>query len=141
MITVAICDDHSMVRDALAGVFRNNDDFRVVGVAESTATLSEVVNREHPDVAIVDIRLGQESGIEAARQLKHVSPETRMVMLTSFSNDAFLVEAHDIGACAFLLKSGTPDDLVAAVRSVAAGGNLIDEHDVDEARVRLNSQS
>lgn len=141
MITVAICDDHDMVREALAGVIDGYDDLHVVGTAESTETLRTLVAREHPEVAVIDIRLGEESGIEAAREMRWVSPDTKVIMLTSFSNDAFLIQAHDIGASAFLLKSGTPDELVAAVRSVAAGDMLIDDEDVEQARVRLNAIS
>lgn len=141
VITVAICDDHDMVREALAGVIDGYEDLRVVGTAESTETLRTVMVREHPEVAVIDIRLGEESGIEAARVMRGVSPETKVIMLTSFSNDAFLIQAHDIGASAFLLKSGTPDELVTAVRSVAAGDMLIDDEDVEQARLRLNAIS
>lgn len=137
MTTVAICDDHAMVRDALAGVIGLYPDMDVVGTAESRAALRDVVEREHPDVAVIDIRLGGESGIDAAREIRGLSPQTKVIMLTSFSDDEYLVEAHDLGARAFLLKSGTPDELIEAVRSVASGSMLILDVDVDAARSRL----
>jgi two-component system response regulator DevR len=137
MTTVAICDDHAMVRDALAGVISLYPDMDVVGVAESRATLHDVIEKTHPNVAVIDIRLGDESGIDAARDMQSLSPETKVIMLTSFSDDAYLVQAHDLGACAFVLKSGTPDELVATVRSVALGNMLIEDADVDAARERL----
>lgn len=137
MTTVAICDDHAMVRDALAGVLGLYPDMDVVGVAESRSTLHEVIEKTHPDIAVIDIRLGEESGIDAAREARAVSPETRVIMLTSFSDDNYLVQAHDMGAHAFVLKSGTPDELVATVRSVASGKMLIEDADVDAARERL----
>lgn len=140
MTTVAICDDHAMVRDALAGVLGLYPDMNVVGVAESRATLQDVINRSHPDVAVIDIRLGDESGIDAAREMRESSPDTKVIMLTSFSDDEYLVQAHDLGARAFLLKSGTPDELVAAVRSVASGDFLIRDVDVDAARERLKNR-
>lgn len=140
MTTVAICDDHAMVRDALAGVLGLYADMDVVGVAESGSTLHDIVQRLHPDVAVIDIRLGDESGIDAAREMRDVSPGTKVIMLTSFSDDDYLVQAHDLGACAFLLKSGTPDELVDAVRSVASGSMLIQEADVDAARERLKNR-
>ena len=140
MTTVAICDDHAMVRDALAGVLGLYDDMNVVGTAGSCSTLHDIVVRSHPDVAVVDIRLGGESGMDAVRDIREVSPETKVIMLTSFSDDAFLVEAYDLGASAFLLKSGTPDDLVAAVRSVANGDSLIQGDDVEAARERLKQR-
>jgi DNA-binding NarL/FixJ family response regulator len=137
MTTVAICDDHAMVRDALAGVLGLYPDMDVVGVAESGATLHDVIEKSHPDVAVIDIRLGEESGIDVAREMRDVSPETKVIMLTSFSDDNYLVEAHDLGAYAFVLKSGTPDELVETVRSVASGNMLILDADVDAARERL----
>lgn len=140
MTTVAICDDHAMVRDALAGVLGLYPDMDVVGVAESRATLHDVVEFSHPDVAVIDIRLGDESGIDAAREMRDLSPDTKVIMLTSFSDDNFLVQAHELGACAFLLKSGTPDELVEAVRSVASGNMLILDADVDAARERLKNR-
>lgn len=141
MTTIAICDDHAMVREALAGVLALYPDIDVVGTADSSTTLHEVVVREHPDVAVIDIRLGEESGIDAARNMRGWSPETKVILITSFSNDAFLIDAHDLGASAFLLKSGTPDELVDAVRSVASGDVLIAEEDVVAARLRLNRPS
>ncbi len=140
MTTVAICDDHTMVRDALAGVIGLYPDMNVVGTAESRSSLRDVINREHPDVAVIDIRLGDESGIDAAREMRELSPTTKVIMLTSFPDDTYLVEAHDLGACAFLLKSGTPDELIDAVRSVASGDMLILDADVDAARERLRLQ-
>lgn len=137
MTTVAICDDHAMVRDALAGVIGLYPDMDVVGTAESWATLRDVINRENPDVAVIDIRLGDESGIDAAREMLDLSPGTKVILLTSFSDDEYLTQARDVGACAFLLKSGTPDDLVEAVRSVASGEMLIRDSEVDAARERL----
>lgn len=137
MITVAICDDHQMVRDALEGVINLYEGVQVVASVDSASNLKDVVSRQRPDVAVIDIRLEGESGLDAARDLSRVSPQTRVIMLTSFSDDSYLVQAHELGASAFLLKSGTPDELVTAVRNVAAGGTLIDERDVEAARERL----
>ena len=141
MTTVAICDDHAMVRDALAGVLGMYPDMDVVGVAESRETLHQVIENSHPDVAVIDIRLGHDSGIDAAREMRVVSPETKVIMLTSFADDEYLVQAHDMGAYAFVLKSGTPDELVATVRFVASGNMLIEDADVNAARERLKHRS
>lgn len=137
MITLAVCDDHEMVREALAAVLGSFEDIAVVGVAESSTTLENVVRRFDPDVVLVDVRLGQESGLDAARQAKAVSPRLKVVMLTSFAGDQVLVDASDLGAVAFLLKSGRPHEIADAVRSVAAGAVLIDGDDVAAARRRL----
>lgn len=137
MITLAVCDDHEMVREALAAVLGSFEDISVVGVAESSTALEDVVRRFDPDVALVDVRLGQESGLDAARQAKAVSSRLKVVMLTSFADDQVLVDAGDLGAVAFLLKSGRPHEIADAVRNVAAGAVLIDGADVEAARRRL----
>lgn len=137
MITLAVCDDHDMVREALAAVLGSFEDISVVGVAESSTTLEDVVRRFDPDVVLVDVRLGSESGLDAARQAKAVNSRLKVVMLTSFADDQVLVDASDLGARAFLLKSGRPHEIADAVRNVAAGALLIDEVDVAAARRRL----
>lgn len=137
MITLAVCDDHEMVREALAAVLGSFEDIAVVGVAESSTTLEDVVRWCDPDVVLVDVRLGQESGLDAARRAKAVSPHLKVVMLTSFAGDQVLVDASELGAVAFLLKSGRPHEIADAVRNVAAGAVLIDGDEVAAARRRL----
>jgi len=137
MITLAVCDDHELVREALAAVLGSFEDISVVGVAESSTELEEVVRRFDPDVVLVDVRLGQESGLDAARRAKAVSARLKVVMLTSFADDQVLVDASDLGAAAFLLKSGRPHEIADAVRSVSAGAVLIHGDDVAAARRRL----
>lgn len=137
MITLAICDDHDMVREALSEVLGSFDDITVVGTADSPRSLADVVGRFDPDVVLVDVRLGEESGVDAARQIRAVNPRTKVVMLTSFAGDQVLVDASDAGAVGFLLKSGRPHEIADAVRDVAAGAHLIDGSEVDEARRRL----
>lgn len=137
MITLAICDDHEMVREALAVVLGSFEDITVVGIADSPQALADVVNRSDPDVVLVDVRLGEESGLMAARQIRALNPRTKVVMLTSFAGDQVLVDASDAGAVGFLLKSGRPHEIADAIREVAAGAQLIDGHEVDSARQRL----
>lgn len=137
MISLVICDDHELVREALSAVLGTFDDIAVVGIVESPDALSDVVSRHDPDVVLVDVRLGEQSGIEAARRVRELNRRTKVVMLTSFADDQVLVEAHDSGAVGFLLKSGRPHEIVEAVRAVAAGARLIDGDEVDSARRRL----
>lgn len=141
MISLAICDDHEMVREALSAVLDSFDDIIVVGIAESPGVLTDVVTRHDPDVVIIDVRLGEESGVEAARRLRDGNPRTKVVMLTSFASDQVLVDAFDAGAVGFLLKSGRPHEIAEAVRAVAAGTRLIDADEVDSARQRLSELS
>ena len=139
MIKLAICDDHEMVREALAVVLESFDGISVVGAGDSLSSLVEVMSRADPDVVLIDVRLGSESGIDAARHIHGTHPSTKIIMLTSFAGDEVLVDAFDLGASAFILKSGRPQELVETIRSVAGGAELIDEDVVETARQRLLS--
>jgi DNA-binding NarL/FixJ family response regulator len=137
MIKLAICDDHEMVREALTAVLESFDGISVVGAGDSLSSLVEVMSRADPNVVLVDVRLGNESGIDVARHIHGTHPSAKIIMLTSFAGDEVLVDAFDLGASAFILKSGRPQELVETIRSVAAGAELIDEDVVERARQRL----
>lgn len=138
MITLAICDDHAMVREALSAVLETFDGISVVGAAESFESLIEVVERSNPTVVLVDVRLSGESGLDAARRIRHSHPAINVIMLTSFAGDEVVVEAFDLGASAFVLKSGRPQELAETIRLVAGGEQLIDPEVVEAARRRLD---
>lgn len=139
MIRLAICDDHDLVREALAAVLESFDDISVVGAADSLQSLIEVMNSSTPDVVLVDVRLGVESGIDAAQHVHDAYPTAKIIMLTSFGGDQVLVDAFDLGASAFVLKSGRPQELVDTIRQVVDGEELFDPGIVDAARLRLDA--
>lgn len=139
MITVAICDDHEMVREALTAVLESFVDISVVGVAESLGSLRQVVSQSNPNAVLVDVRLGGESGIDAARHIHDVFPLVKIIMLTSFASDQVLVDAYDLGASAFILKSGRPQELVDIIRDVVAGDVVFDAKMITAARQRLDA--
>jgi DNA-binding NarL/FixJ family response regulator len=115
-----------MVRDALAGAVSSEKDCYVVRVSRSWETTRPIMEEHKPDVALVDVRLDGESGLDVARNIAIEFPSTRIVMLTSFASDEALLESHLLGASAFLLKSGSAEDLLNTIRKVAAGETLID---------------
>lgn len=139
MIRLAICDDHELVREALVAVLESFDDISVVGAAESLESLIEVMDSTAPDVVLVDVRLGAESGIDAARHIHDAYPTAKIVMLTSFGGDQVLVDSVDLGASAFVLKSGRPQELAETIRKVVDGIVLFDSDIVDTARERLKA--
>ena len=136
MIRVVICDDHAMVRDALANVVRAESDIEVVGTTDSSASTLALLDLYSVDVVVLDVRLGDESGIDLARQIVASHPGVRVIMLSSVRTDGLLVEAHETGASAYLLKSGDTGALLAAIRDVAAGRKLITPADL---RVATNN--
>ena len=136
MIRVAICDDHVMVREALASVIEHEEDVRIVGISDSLESTNELIASEVPEVLVMDVRLNGESGLDVARSVVANHPDVKVVMLTSFNSDEALVSAYELGASAFLLKSGSSDALVQTIRDVASGMRLI-----NPAEVRVASET
>jgi DNA-binding NarL/FixJ family response regulator len=124
-IRIAIADDEGVVRAGLRMILEAEGDFEVAGEAADGAEAVELVRRAKPDVALMDIRMPGTDGISAARTLTSTGTDTRIVMLTTFDQDEYLYEALRAGTSGFLLKAAPPEQLVAAVRTVAAGDALL----------------
>lgn len=124
-IRVFLVDDHQIVRRGVADLL-DEPDIEIVGEAASVAEALVRVPDANPDVAILDIRLGDGDGVELCRELLSRLPELRCLMLTSYPDDEALFEAIMAGASGFVLKQVLGSDLVAAVRTVGAGGSLLD---------------
>lgn len=140
MIRVAICDDHEMVRDALAGVIGHEEDIEVVGVTDSLDSTVTLVDQTEPDLLVVDVRLQNESGLDVARAVVAKHPKIKIVVLTSFNSNEALVQAYELGASAFILKAGSADALVRTIRDAAAGLRLINPAEVRAAASELEKK-
>jgi len=140
MIRVAICDDHVMVREALASVIEHEDGVHIVGIADSLASTNALIETEVPEVLVMDVRLDGESGLDVARSVVANYPDVKIVMLTSFNSDEALVSAYELGASAFVLKSGSSDALVQTIRDVASGMRLINPAEVRVALETLEKR-
>ena len=125
-ITVVIADDQRMVRSGLRVILDSEPGITVVAEAGDGAQAVELVRRHLPAVALLDIRMPVLDGLLAARKVIVVSPNTRVLILTTFDADEYVYEALRAGASGFLLKDATADHLITAVRSLAAGDALID---------------
>ncbi|HEX6445182.1 MAG TPA: response regulator transcription factor [Streptosporangiales bacterium] len=129
MIGVLVVDDQAMVRGGFAALLSAQDDIEVVGDAANGREAVELSRRLHPDVVLMDVRMPEMDGLEAARQLldppRGVEHRPRVLMLTTFDVDDYVYEALRVGASGFLLKDAPPADLVAAVRVVASGDALL----------------
>ena len=136
MTSVAICDDHVMVREALASVFEHEDGINVVGITDSLVSTRAMLLNETPDVMVVDVRLNGESGLDVARMVIAEHPDIKIVVLTSFNSEEALVSAYELGASAFILKTGSSENLIQTIRDVASGIRLI-----NAAEVRAASES
>ena len=125
-ITVVIADDQRMVRRGLAVILQAEPDIAVVAEAGDGREAVALVRRHRPAVALLDIRMPVMDGLEAARQVLALGPVTRVLILTTFDADEYVYEALRAGVSGFLLKDAPADQLVTAVRSLAAGDALID---------------
>lgn len=124
-IGVLLCDDHQLLADGLAAVLGSHDDIDIVAVVGSAADAVAGVVEHEPDVVLMDYELPGPNGVEATREILEQSPSTRVVMLTSFTDDAILVAAIEAGATGFVTKHSSSDELTAAVRLAAAGELIV----------------
>lgn len=125
-IRVLIVDDQSMIRGGFAALLAAQDGIEVAGTASDGAGITEVVRRTRPDVVLMDIRMPKVDGLEATRAILATPGEVpRVIMLTTFDADEYVFAALRAGASGFLLKDSTPEELVNAVRVVAAGEALL----------------
>lgn len=124
-IRVLIADDQALLRGGLRMILDAQDDLEVVGEAIDGRDAVEQVHRLQPDVVVMDVRMPSMDGIEATRQLSALVPAARVLILTMFELDEYVFEALRAGASGFLLKDRPPEELVAAVRVVAAGDALL----------------
>jgi len=125
-VRVFLLDDHEIVRRGVVAVIDAEPDMEVVGEAGTVAEALEVVQGCSPDVAVLDIRLGEGSGVEVCRDIRSQYPDVKCLMLTSFEDDQALVEASLAGAAGYVLKQVQGGDLLEAIRMVADGRVLLD---------------
>jgi two-component system, NarL family, response regulator DevR len=125
-IRVFLLDDHEVVRRGVADILSGHPDITVVGEGKNAAEAMSRVPALRPDVAILDVRLPDGDGVTVCRDLRAQLPDLGVVMLTSYSDDEALFQAIMAGAAGYLLKQILGQDLVTAVRTVAAGGSLLD---------------
>jgi DNA-binding NarL/FixJ family response regulator len=125
VIRVAIADDQELVRSGVRMILEGEADIQVVGEARNGQEASDLVVRERPDVLLLDIQMPGEDGIEAAGRILAQGIPTRVLMLTTFDLDEYVYEALRAGASGFLLKDMAGEDIVAAVRHAARGGDSL----------------
>jgi DNA-binding NarL/FixJ family response regulator len=124
-LRLVLIEDHQALREGLE-LLLDREGCEVVGTAGTAAEGRELVETLSPDVALVDIRLGEESGIDLTRQLLDADPERRVVLYTGSSDVELLISGLDSGARGYALKEGTPSELTGAITTVAAGGTYVD---------------
>ena len=136
-IKVFLLDDHEIVRRGVADLIDAEDDLVVIGQWGGAIGAVERIESCAPDVVVIDVRLGDGSGIEVCRDVRSSQPDIGCLILTSFSDDQALVDASLAGAAGYLLKQVRGNRIVDAIRAVAGGAQLLDSATVRLALRRL----
>jgi DNA-binding NarL/FixJ family response regulator len=126
MIRLVVVDDQELVRDGFALILDSQDDMQVVGTAANGVDAIGVCRATQPDVVLMDVRMPGLDGLQATRRVLQESPETKVLVLTTFDNDEFVVGALQVGASGFLLKDTPRASLIASVRAVSEGEVMLD---------------
>ena len=125
MIKVLLCDDQALVRSGFRMILEARDDFEVVGEAENGREAVDLAAITSPDVILMDVRMPGVDGVEATSTILAGGSTARVLILTTFDLDEYVVRAIRAGASGFLLKDVRPQQLVEAIRVVAAGDALL----------------
>jgi DNA-binding NarL/FixJ family response regulator len=125
MTRVLIADDDDLMRAGLVELLSDEPEIEIVGEAATGRQAVERARRLRPDVVLMDVRMPDLDGIEATGELTRAAPDTKVLMLTTFEQDDYVFGALRAGASGFLLKRTRPEELIAAVHTIAVGDSLL----------------
>ena len=126
-IRILIADDHAVVRRGLRSILQIEKDFQIVGEASNGAETVEKARQLKPDVIIMDLIMPEKSGGEATEEILAERPETRILLLTTFGTADDVAKALEAGAAGALMKTSDESEIIAAIRTVAAGGHAVSD--------------
>jgi len=138
MIRVLLADDHAIVRAGLKEILAETGDITVAGEAASGQEVLARIRGDDYDVAVLDMSMPGRSGIELIRQVKDEKPKLRILVLTMHSEQQYAVRALKAGASGYLTKESAPDQLVAAIRRIAAGGAFVSPETAEQLALDVN---
>src|SRR5215210_9249969 len=121
-IRIMLADDHTLFRQGIRTLISAENDMEVVGEASNGGEAVDKANEVRPDVVLMDIGMPGLSSFEATRQVKRNRPETKVLFLTMYDDEDYLVECMEVGAGGYVLKDSPATQLLAAIRDVARGG-------------------
>jgi len=120
-IRVLTVDDHPLLRQGIAAILEDQPDIQLVAEAATGGQALQEFRQHQPDITLMDLRLPDMSGIDAMIAIRAACPDARVIILTTFEGDVEIQRALRAGACGYLLKSGSPKDLIEGIRQVNAG--------------------
>ena len=126
MIKVIITDDQIIVTEGLAKILASSNQINIVGTAYNGEEALELTAKHQPDLVLMDLKMPIMNGITATRKIKHIAPDTKILILTTYDDDEWLFDALRAGADGYLLKDTPPEDLLKAIRGTVTGKAYID---------------
>jgi len=126
MVRVLICDDQTVVREGLAAILSTDPEIEVVGLAGDGREALDLVAETSPDVVLMDLKMPGLNGVQATQRLSREYPTVYVLVLTTFADDAWVLDSIRAGASGYLLKDTRRDELVAAIKGTAEGKSFLD---------------
>jgi NarL family two-component system response regulator LiaR len=123
---IIICDDQAIIRDGLEMLLKLEPDIDVVGAAEDGAVAIDMIAKEIPDLVLMDLKMPIMNGVEATRQIRTRYPKVKVLVLTTYDDDEWVLDAIHAGASGYLLKDAPCDEVLKAIRGTAAGKTYLD---------------
>ncbi len=139
MVTVVIVDDHAVVREGTRQLLEQDASITVVGEAGNGILALQLTESLQPDVILLDLSLPDISGIEVARRLRDVAPRTKIVILSAYDDDDYVLAALEVGVAAYLLKTVRGQDVVDAIHAVGRGQVILHPNVAAKLRQSMNS--
>ena len=136
-VRILVVDDHFIVRKGLIALISTEADLQVIGETDDGDQAIALFERLKPDLVLMDVRMPRRSGTEATRHIRQIAPTARVLILSAFDGDADIHTALEAGAHGYVLKSATGEELIPAIRAVAAGKRWIPR----EVATRLKSRN
>lgn len=124
-ISILIVDDHPVVRQGLRAMLSSEPDIVVMGMAASAREAFALVQRKQPDVVLMDLRMPEMEGTQAIVELRRIAPGIRILVLTNYGSDEYIVRATQAGAMGYLLKNTPQEEIVKAVRMISQGERFV----------------
>ncbi len=140
-IRILVIDDHPIVRQGISSLLSNYPEFEIVGQAEDGRTALALVETQAPDVTLLDISLPNESGLTILQQIRQMQPAAKVLMLTSYDDEEYVVGALQAGAQGFVLKNVSDEMLVNAIRAVHRGEKILSSQATERVVQRLLSSN
>lgn len=139
MLKVLIADDHAVVRRGLRQILDAEPDMKVSGEARSGAEVMELLRRSHFDVAVLDLTMPGRTGLDVLQELRTTNPGLQVLILSMHPEERYAVRVLKAGAAGYLTKESAPEELVGAIRKVAAGGKYVSPSLAERLATDINS--